>query len=375
MRNRIFVSIFAVMLALLTLLTVFLPKKEFSDNENRVLASFPTLSIETLKDGSFTSDFSLYVADHFAFRDVWVSIKSIAETATLKTSNNDVFNGKDGYLLDSFVFDDDSQFEENLNAVKEFEKIVKDNYDINVKTLIAPTATQIHSDKLPPFAVTSDGEAMISHAAEEIDGFINVYSALDAHKDEYIYYKTDHHWTDLGAYYAYEQYKSALGETAPAKEEIDTDTVSLSFFGTTYSRFGRFFGVEADTLFAPSQEYIGSMTVTDSKGNTTNSIYHPEKLSEKDKYLYFLGGNDSIVTIDTENKNGKTLLLLKDSYANSFLPYIIGDFEKIIVIDMRYYPGLINYLIEDSAVTDILILYNIKSFAEDQYIQFITLTE
>lgn len=375
MRNKIFVSVFAVILASLIILTVFLPKKDFSDNENRVLASFPVLSVETLKDGSFTADFSEYIADHFAFRDVWVSIKSLAESALLKTSNNDVFNGKDGYLIDSFNVEDASVFDNNLNSVKEFEKSMKDNYSINVKTIIAPTATQILSDKLPPFAVTSDGEAMINHAQDELDGFINVYSVLEQHKDEYIYYKTDHHWTDLGAYYAYTQYKASLGETAPDREKIDTDTVTTSFFGTTYSRFGRFFGIDADTIHAPSKKYIGNMTVTDSKGNTSDSIYHPEKIIEKDKYLYFLGGNDSIVTIDTENKNGKTLLLLKDSYANSFLPYIIGDFEKIIVIDMRYYPGIINYLIEESNVTDILILYNVKSFAEDRYIQFITSTE
>lgn len=375
MKNKLFVSIFAIILASLTLLTIFIPKKDFSDNENRVLASFPEFTFESLKDGSFNSDFATYIADHFALRDIWVSIKSLTETALLKTSNNDVFNGKDGYLIDSFKIENSEQIETNINAVKEFEDFVKYNYNIDVKTMVVPTATQILSDKLPPFAVTSDGEAIINHADEVIDGFINVYSALYEHKDEYIYYKTDHHWTDTGAYYAYAQYKTAIGETAPDKADISTDCVTSEFYGTTYSRFGRFIGVKADTLYAPSAEYIGKMTVTDSKGNTTDSIYHPEKLTEKDKYLYFLGGNDSMVTIETENKNGKTLLLLKDSYANSFLPYLTGDFEKIIVIDMRYYPGLINYLIEDNNITDVLILYNIKSFAEDQYIQFITLTE
>lgn len=375
MKNKVFVAVFAVLLAVLTLGNIFGEKKEFSDNENRTLATFPEFSWESLKDGSFTSDFADYISNHFLLRDVWVSIKSLAESAVLKSENNGVFNGKDGYLIDSFDNDSAKGFDANLEAVKEFEISAKENFNIEVKTIIAPTATQILSDKLPQFAVTADGEAMLGKAGNELNGYIDTYSVLNEHKDEYIYYRTDHHWTVQGAYYAYCAYKSALGETAVSMDSADIQQVTDEFFGTTYSRFGMFIGQTADTISAPSEDYLGTMTVTDSKGETTTSIYHPEKLSEKDKYLYFLGGNDSIVTVTTENRNGKTLLLVKDSYANAFLPYLIKDFEQIIVVDMRYYLGVIPDLINDNNVTDILILYNLKSFSEDQYIQFINLTE
>lgn len=375
MKNKIFVSVFVLLIAVMTLGNIFGEKKEFSDNENRTLASFPEFSWESLKDGTFTPAFTNYIADHFLFRDVWVSIKSFAESASLKTENNGVFNGKDGYLIDSFDSNSAAGFDKNLTAVKEFEAFVKENHNIDVKTIIAPTATQILSDKLPAFAVTADGKELLTKAENELNGYIDTYTILDEHKDEYIYYRTDHHWTSYGAYYAYSAYKTAVGEAAVSIEEMDIQEVTSEFYGTTYSRFGMFIGQTADSIYAPSQDYIGNMTVTDSKGITTDSIYHPEILSEKDKYLYFLGGNDSLVTIENQNKNGRTLLLIKDSYANAFLPYITKDFEKILVVDMRYYAGIIPDLINENAVTDILVLYNIKSFAEDQYIQFINFTE
>ncbi len=375
MKNKVFVIVFAVLLAILTLGNIFSEKKEFSDNENRTLAVFPEFSWEGLKDGSFTSDFAEYIADHFVFRDAWVSIKSVAETMSLKTSNNGVYNGKDGYLIDSFDEESASGFESNLDAVRIFEDFVESEYEIDVKTIIAPTAATVLNEKLPAFAVTADGDTMLKRAQETLDGYIDVSIALDAHKDEYLYYRTDHHWTNTGAYYAYCEYKSALGETALPLDDIDTQIVTEEFYGTTYSRFGMFAFQQADMVSAPSQDYIGTMTVTNSSNEVFESIYHPEMLNEKDKYLYFLGGNDSIVTVETENKNSKTLLLIKDSYANAFLPYVSKDFEKIIVVDMRYYLGIIPELISDEEVTDILILYNLKSFAEDQYIEFINFTE
>lgn len=375
MRNKVFVSLFAVLLLALAIANIAAPKKEFSDNENRMLASFPKLTVESLKDGSFTADFATYLADHFVLRDWWVSVKAFAEEAMGKTSNNGVYKGKDGYLIDSFDEESAAGFLANCQSVKEFIAFTKETYGIDTKTIIAPTATQILSQKLPPFAVTADGNALLDEAEKELDGFINLMPVMESHKDEYVYYRTDHHWTNLGAYYAYTEYKKACGEQAEPFAYWESETVSDCFFGTTYSRYGLFDGKNADIVCAPSEKALGSMTVTNSKGEVSSSIYFPEKATGKDKYLYFLGGNDSLVTVDTQTQNGKTLLLIKDSYANSFLPYLIGDYQKILLVDMRYYMGIIPDLIAENGVTDILILYNLKSFAEDTYIQYINFTE
>lgn len=375
MKNKVFITVFALLLAVISVANLLAPKKDFSENENRSLAVFPEFSMEALRDGSFTSGVETYLSDHFLFRDAWVSMKSAAEAALLKTSNNGVFRGRDGYLIDGFDEKSASGFDENLEEVKNFVQMMKTDYGVDVRTIIAPNAAQILSDKLPRFAVTADGKQLIEKAATELDGFVDVYDALDSHKDDYIYYRTDHHWTYLGAYYAYTEYKKSLGMSVEPIENMDIETVSDSFFGTTYSRFGFFNGRNADTFSAPSESVLGSMIVTDSKSETFSSIYFPDALDGKDKYMYFLGGNDSIVTVETENRNGKTLLLIKDSYANAFLPYLIGDYEKIIILDMRYYQGVVPSLVTQSEVTDILVLYNLKSFSEDNYIKFINFTE
>ena len=374
MYRKIFISVFAVFLALLSVLTLALPKKEFSDNENRALAVFPTVSAAAILDGSFMEDFSSWLADHFVGRDFWVSVKTVCEKMLLKTENNGVYSGKDGYLLDSF--DDSSllHFDENLKALAAFEERLRTVCGIEMKTIVAPVAADVFADKLPPFAETVDCGALFAQIAAEVDGFIPLSDLFDQHRDEYLYYRTDHHWTGLGAYYAYTAFCEAIGQRAASPQEAMIQPVCDDFFGTTYSRYGLFDGKNADTILAPDPAFCGGMTVQKDR-ETTDSIYSPQKLSEKDKYLYFLGGNDSKVTIQTENHNGRHLLLIKDSYANSFLPYIVRDYETVTLLDMRYYKGLVPQLIEQANITDVLFLYNLKSFAEDEYIPYINFDE
>lgn len=371
MKNKIFVIFFALLLSLLTISNIVAPKKEFSDNENRVLKQFPDFSWEALKDGSFTADFAEYLADQFILRDMWVSIKSFGEQALLKKENNGVYKSSKGMLLDSFDESATINFDKNIQAVKDFEALMKEQ-NVSVKTLIAPTATQIYPESLPKSAPIEDFKPLLEKLSG-LPSFVNVFDTLTEKREEYIYYKTDHHWTNLGAYYAYSEYMDSIGLKAKAYEDYNSQVVADEFYGTLYSRYGQFMGIEADTVYAPSS--LPKMSVKDSKNQVTDSIYHPEKLSEKDKYLYFLGGNDSIVTIETESNTGRNLLLIKDSYANSFLPYLTETFDKIIVIDMRYYMGLVPFLAEAENITDALILYNIKSFGEEKTIEFINYTE
>ncbi|MBQ6020746.1 MAG: hypothetical protein IJL26_11295 [Clostridia bacterium] len=370
MKNKAFTAVFALLLAGISVLTFALPKKEFSANENRYLAAFPKLSFAAVKNGSFMSGISKYIADHFVLRDGWVTLKSLTETALLKTENNGVFRGKDGYLIDSFDADAAAGFDKNLEAVRTFSQTVKETFGIDVYTLIAPTAATVLQEKLPPFAPTADGAALL-RKAESLPGFVNVYAALSAHKEEYIYYRTDHHWTALGAYLAYREYMTAAGREPEELEAFRLEEVSADFCGTTYSRFGRFFGVKPDTLSAPAAELFTDTAVTNGKGETHASVYYPELLDGKDKYLYFLGGNDGVFSVGTPTRNGRTLLLIKDSYANSFLPYLCGGFERILVLDPRYYKDSVFSLAERENITDILILYNLKSFSEDRYLSLL----
>ena len=372
MKNKIIVGCFALLLAILTIGNILLPKREFSDNENRFLAAFPQLSWDSLKSGKFTKKFAEYTADHFPLRDSLVSLKARSELALLRRENNGVFKGSDGYLLDSFDTELCHGFYENLEYLASFEKRLKADYQIESKTIIAPTAAAVLSEKLPPFAVTADTLELLTAAETQLEGFVNAYPALREHKDSYIYYRTDHHWTSEGAYYAYCEYAKACGLVPREYNSLEIEALSHEFFGTTYSRFGLFNGKNADTLSAPSGSALGELRVDNGK-ELTDSIYHPEKLKEKDKYQYFLGGNDPLVRVDTQIQNNKTLLLIKDSYANSLLPYLLLDYQTIILVDLRYYVEAVTDLIKSSGVTDVLVVYNAKSFASEKSIRLLSL--
>lgn len=367
MKNKIFVSVFAALLALLTLLTPLTPKKDFSPNENRMLASFPALSVESVKDGSFTSGVAAWLTDHFVLRDLWVSVKALCTLAMGRRENGGVYLGKGGVLLDSFSAADASRFDENLAALRRFTGLSQ-TQGVSVRSLIAPTAVCIYADKLPAYAVTADTEALFT-ALGGVPGFVDVRNTLLAHKEEDLYYRTDHHWTCRGAYLAYADYVQSLGFSAKDESAFAPAPVTDGFFGTLYSRFGLFTGFTPDVITAPADP--GGVTLTGSRGETHASVYFPEKLAEKDKYLYFLGGNDSIVQIETGADPAKKLLLIKDSYANAFLPFLLGDYGHITVLDLRYYTGSVPALLESGGYTDVLVLYNLKSFASDVNFRFL----
>lgn len=371
MKNRLFICVFALLFCALSVLNLALPKKTFSENENRTLSSFPEFSLEALRDGSYTNNISSWLSDHYPCRDFWVSVKTAVSVITGHVENGGVYLTRDGSYIDGFSDEDTEFFAANVNALKSFTETMKNGYNIDVKSIIAPTATQIQSFKLPEFAVTADSDALYEKL-KSVEGFIDTRDILNENREEYIYYRTDHHWTNKGAYLTYTQYKKALGETAADESAFDCEIVSDEFYGTLFSRFGLFIKNNADSVLAPSEDALGELTVINSKGESSNSIYTPEALGEKDKYLYFLGGNDSLIKIETSAGTGRRLLLIKDSYANSLLPYLTGDFDHISAVDLRYYTQSVFSLIEEEGITDALVLYNLKSFSSDRYFRFIS---
>ena len=370
MKDKIFTGLFALLLAALSVLTLALPKKDFSPNENRMLETAPALSAESVKSGEFTKGVSAYLTDHFAGRDAWVSVKALAELATGKRENGGVYLSKKGGLIDGFTEDDLEYFEKNLQALQEFTEFAQSDYGVRVQSIVAPTATQICAEDLPAFSAVADADALYARLAE-VPGFIDLRQTLYAHKDEYVYYRTDHHWTGHGAYLAYAAYAGARGETPRTEESFSPETVTEDFHGSLYSRFGLFMGIKADTITAPAAAALGTVTMTDSHNTAYGSVYFPEKLEGKDKYLYFTGPNDSILRIETNAGTGKKLLLIKDSYANAFLPYLLPEFDAITVIDLRYYKDDVSALLESENYTDALVLYNLKSFASDSHFRFV----
>lgn len=341
--------------------------KTYSETENRILATKPNFTIDRLLEGRFTSKFEDYVVDQFIGRDLFTNIKMSVDKLLGRNQANGVFLGKDGYLIEDFTDPNEEAVNQNLQAIDNFAKRYK---DVKQYMLISPTSVSILKDKLPYSAPIIDQESYLKSYKEKLPSsikFVDVYETLNNHKDEYIFYKTDHHWTSLGAFYSYEKLAEDMGLKKKADDYYNVQLVSNDFFGALSSKSG--YDVEEGDkvqvyIPAKNEEYVVVNYVEEQEKSA--SLYSSEALEKKDNYEVFLKGNHPLVKIKTSAKNDKTLLIFKDSYANSFIPFLTNDFSKIIVVDPRYYYEDIDKLMEQENVNEVLYLYNANTFFSDR---------
>lgn len=343
--------------------------REFSENENRYLAGKPELSADGVISGNFMKDVENYINDQFVFRDRLIGMKTEAQLLLGRTEINGVYIGREGYLIERWQEQevDRELMEQNVDDLNSF---AERHRDLKISTLIAPTSGLIMKSKLPAYATEFDQKkalALIGAGLDERIHFIDVTDQLLNHADEYIYYKTDHHWTSLGAFYAFQRWCGEQGQTAAASDYAVT-TVTDSFRGTLYSKvLASHAAFDSISMFEDKGQ-PGSKVFYNFGKTESDSIYDMKRLDEKDKYQFFLGGNHPELSIRTGNQNGKHLLVIKDSYANAFIPFLVRDYETVHVIDPRYFNRDIDQYMEEHEVTEVLILYNVKSFSEDRNI-------
>lgn len=341
----------------------FIGKKDiaFSELENRSLETAPKIEKETVLNGSFGEAFERYIADQFPLREQMIAIKSNLDRFSGKRDNRGVFIGADGYFLQDFQTPDLNQMKKNLGYMEDFSK------EIDTYYMIAPTATKVLEEKLPRFAETYDEGAYLAQVMElSREGqFVDLLSVLEKHKDEKIYYRTDHHWTTLGAYYAYEAFCQQAGIEAFPLSHYEIEQASQDFYGTLFSK-GNFTFAKPDTLEIFHQEGEEEITVFDVNANeTVNSIYERSFLTKKDKYGVFLNQNQPMLILHTAVNNGKKLAVIKDSYANCLIPFLTAHFEEIHVLDPRFLNmPLLDYA-KQSGIQEAIILYNVQNFAEE----------
>lgn len=364
--------VFLILLFGITIASTVNPVRSFSENENRYLAQKPEFSTESLINGKYTKDYEEFITDQFVERDKWIRLKTLTERAMLKQDINGVFIGKDGYLMekhnDSDI--DKEQMVKNEERLAEFiAKYGEQLGEEHVKAMIIPTASEILTEKLPPFAPGFNQNEMIERIKKETEQtgsfFVDVRETLKRHKDESIYYRTDHHWTSLGAYYAYEQWAELCGFTPIPHEQFEIEKVTDSFYGTIFSKVNMKVNPDSIHLYETKEDMDYHLTYNQGE-KETDTLYDMEKLKEKDKYSVFLGGNNAVVQIDTNNKNDRRLLVIKDSFAHSFVPFTVNHFEQTFMVDFRYFKMGISKYIEENNITDILVLYNTINFAKDK---------
>lgn len=358
------------MTALICLINLLSRDKEFSEKENRMLAQRPELTWSSIESGRFMTQYESYKSDQFAGRNLWVSLKTYADLLSGKRKSNGVFKGKDHYLLED-IKPMQEQTEGNLEAIRDF---AAQYPDLPVYMALAPNAANVLSEKLPALAVTEDQEAQFQQIKETLGSgvtWIDLHKALKSHRDEDIYYHTDHHWTTLGAYYGYGAIAQTLELDVSKTDNLKPYAVTGEFNGTLSSTSGYESGYREPIYIYTAQnpeDNVG-VVIQDTDGQSkTATFYDASKLEEKDKYALFLGGNYGKLDIRTTADSSARLLLFKDSYANCMLPFLAAHYREIVVIDPRYYYGDISQEIKDYDFDQALFLYNGNTFMEDNSI-------
>jgi hypothetical protein len=353
---------------------LFVKDREFSESENRRLAQWPEFSPSAILDGSYLKGMGDYIADQFPGRDAWITLNLKLNQLLGQKESSGVYLCEDGYLMQIPAEPNAVQHERNLKAINTF---YQNHSDLNMVMVVAPNAVTVHADKLPLHAPVRDQVADLYHIASTVNGVkvVDVTQTLKAHNTEYLFYRTDHHWTSLAAYYAFQTFAPELEITAPALSEYTIYPVSTTFEGTLSSKSGSHSALDTVEIMVPKSgiEYY----VTYNSDNNTNicSLYNRAALDVKDHYTVFFGGNYSRVDITTTADTDRCLLLLKDSYANCFVQFLYPHFDKIIMIDPRYYYGDLENLISSQSITDVLYLYNLDTFLSDSSLADVLGTE
>lgn len=359
--SRFLTAFFCLFLAGLLVWHVLLPDRGQSETENRTLAQAPAFSWSALVSGSYTEDVEEYFADQFPLRDGWTGLKARMEQLLGKREFNGVYLCGDTLIskVDTPVA---GAVDKNLSYVDS----LAGKSDANVVLGLIPSAAEIWKEKLPAGADSWDQTALMARSQ------VDFRDALAAHADEPIFYRTDHHWTTLGAFYGANALLEVLGKESLKEECFTPEIDSDSFNGTLYSQSGIHW-LEPDTMeFWVAEE---GLTVTSWRTGKEEpaSLYDRTYLEKKDKYSAFLGGNQPLCVIKNENvTDGSKLLLVRDSYSDALAPFLAQRFSEVHLLDLRYYRAPVSAYAAENGIGDIAVVYSVQNFISDVNLVLLT---
>lgn len=369
-------KIFILLLFIILIVNIITPDKKESDQENRVLESKPGINMSTVLNGDFMEQWENYMSDQFAGRNIWRRVKVALDRLGGGSFENGVYIGKDGQLMEEIEVPDDGQPAENLKAVENF---VNAYPDVNTTMMLVPDAACILNDRLPAFASVEDQKqlfGMVQRRLPESVHWIDTVSILNKYAAKKIYYKTDHHWTSLGAYYVFRNSASALGIGESTDDSFVSYTVTDDFNGALAAKSGVGLSEkEQIDIYVPTKGDDDVVVNYVDEGRKTTSLYDSSKLDTRDQYGVFLGGNTSMLDIRTMSTSQKRLLVVKDSFANCFIPFLVPYYREIVVVDPRYYSGTMEDIMETYQISDALFLYSGNTFFTDNNISGVFTSE
>lgn len=342
---------------------VLLPKKDYSENEKRILADAPEFTFESLADGKFTKDLETYISDRFPFRDAFVGINSYFNLLCGRNSTAPVYYGKDGYLISAPA---DLSVDIATKNVQKFASFAEEN-NLDATIITVPQCGYVMDDKLPRVHGEYTDREIID-AVNKNKGnmtYIDVSSSFaEQKKDVQLYYKTDHHITSAGAYQMYKLYAREKGLT------ISTDYKVVSepdFYGTSYSKGGYWLS-EPDVIEMWHKDNLKvTVEITEPGKDVVKSdtLFFTNRLEESDKYPVYLDGNHSLTKITNPDAEGGKILVVKDSFAHCFTGFLAEQYNEIYMVDMRYYRNSVSQLVKDNGITQVLYIYGTESMGTD----------
>ena len=371
--NILLTVLFCLFIGGMFLGSLILPDRDFSQLENRKLAQTPALSLENITTGKFMEDAEDYVNDQILGRDFWVALKAWSERVSGKQENNGVYFAKEDTLIsrvDTPAWEDtpaqgNTPAKQGLQTRIGYVNALVNNVDVPVYFGIIPSAAEIWSDRLPDGAPTADEKAIIDRLYSEVQTHVvDLYSVLNAHKDQDLYYRTDHHWTSLGAYYGYTALMNAMGLEAVPLDESQKVTVSDEFYGTLFSSSGVRW-LPPDHIDRYISDEGVTVTAYPNGAPEPGSLYVDSYLQVKDKYSSFLGGNKPLCVIETEHTDAPKVLVIRDSYADSLAPFLTQNFSEIHLFDPRYNLTSIKDYVAQNEIDSVVVLYSISNFVAD----------
>lgn len=371
-RNKIITISFLGVLAGTSLLSAAVRPRGFSPSENRYLQKKPEFTVEGLVDGSYGTKYEKYLSDQFPGRNTWIGIKVGAELIQGRRDVNQVYFGRDDYLIEKFDLEDveGGLLNKNLERLKAFASDAGERLGQNrVRVMLVPSASQVMNDKLPFLAAPYD-QSKVSDRLKEavgVNAVVPVEDMMTAHNQQQLYYRTDHHWTALGAYYGYRVWAESMEMEPWEPEMFEIQTVSREFLGTVYSKVNVPHKPDSIERYLPKSQ--PAYEVYYDGAEEPEPMYNLKSLDGKDKYTIYMDGNHGLTEVknpEAAKQTDRKLLIIKDSFANSFAPFAVNHYGETYMVDLRYFNMDVQLFMEEKEITDVLVLYQIPGLAKEK---------
>lgn len=351
------VGFFFSFIFIVPIVTLITPDKKINEIENKILTQLPKLSFENIKDKSFMSEFDKYTSDQFPLRSSFIELKNSYSKLIGQKEFRNIYVGKDGKFIEKFIYNQNI-VDGNLITLIDLSNKLKSKFNVTTKLMLIPTSIAFYEDELPSWSINDNQKSVIKYINSTIKNnknlkFYTPYNILNKNKDKYIYFNTDHHWTQLGAKLAYEDMYDTKILSSPTK-------VSDNFYGSYYSK-ALLPNIKGDTIYSYNDYNNFNIKIDFSEEYST--LYGKDKLKGKNKYQYFLHGDPAFAVIEGNPNSNNEILIFKDSYAHNFVPFLTSNYRKIHIVDPRYYNiDYEEYLSNNKSISEVLFINNMQTF-------------